>query len=172
MRGKPLPCVPYAYQHPDYWNTVQAETKGSGNMLCARKVFDDTEVETPLTEEVMIPIENIRGRLLLIGCEDDCLWRTACYIRRMDGRLKSCAHNCKYDALIYQYGTHYAFPESMLKGIIPVFADFLIGRAFLSAREHPKECRAAREDIDSFVRGIPLFAVIAALSALVVSLGC
>jgi hypothetical protein len=50
MRGKPLPYVPYAYQHPDYWSTVQVETKGSGNMLCARKVFDDIEVKTPLTE--------------------------------------------------------------------------------------------------------------------------
>jgi hypothetical protein len=147
-KGKPLPYVPYAYRHPDYWHTVQTETKGSGNMLCARRVFDDTEAKTPLTEEVMIPVENIRGRLLLIGCEDDCLWQTARYIRRMDERLKTRAHDCEYDALVYKYGTHYAFPESMLKGIIPVFADFLIGRAFLSAREHTNECKAAREDID------------------------
>ena len=147
-QGKPLPYVPYAYQHPDYWHTVQAETKGSGNMLCAAKVFNDTETKTPLTEEVMIPVEKIHGRLVLIGCEDDCLWPTARYIRRMDERLKSRAHNCEHDALIYKYGTHYAFPESMLKQIIPLFADFLIGRAFLSAREHPDECRATREDID------------------------
>ena len=147
-QGKPLPYVPYAYRHPDYWHTVQAQTKGSGNMLCARKVFDDTETKTPLTEEVMIPVENIRGRLLLIGCEDDCLWPTARYIRRMDGRLKNRARNCEYDARIYKYGTHYAFPESMLKQIIPVFPDFLIGRAFLSAREHPQECKVTREDID------------------------
>ena len=66
----------------------------------------------------------------------------------MDSRLKSRPHNSEYDALVYQYGTHYAFPESMLKGIIPVFPDFLIGRAFLSAREHPDECKATREDID------------------------
>ncbi len=147
-KGEPLAYVPYAYQHPDYWHIVQAETKGSGNMLCARKVFDDTEAKTPLTEEVMIPVEKICGRLLLIGCEDDCLWQTAHYIRRMDGRLKRRAHDCRYDALVYEYGTHYAFPESMLKKIIPVFPDFLIGRAFLSAREHPKECKATREDVD------------------------
>ncbi len=147
-KGTPMPYVPYAYQHPDYWHTVQTETKGSGNMLCARKVFDDTEAKTPLTEEVMIPVENIHGILLLIGCEDDCLWQTARYIRRMDRRLKSRAHNCEYDAPVYKYGTHYAFPESMLKDIIPLFPDFLIGRAFLSAREHPNECKVTREDID------------------------
>ena len=32
--------------------------------------------------------------------------------------------------------------------IIPIFPNFLIGRAFLSAREHPKECLQTREDID------------------------
>ncbi len=147
-KGKPLPYVPYAYQHPDYWHTVQAETKGSGNMLCSMKVFTDTEAKTPLTEEVMIPVENIHGRLLLIGCEDDCLWPTARYIRRMDERLRSRPHTCKYDALVYKYGTHYGFPESMLREIIPIFPDFLIGRAFRSAKEHPKECKATREDID------------------------
>ena len=146
--GAPIPYVDYAYQHPDYWHTVQEETKGSGNMLAARKVFNDTEAKTPLCEEVMIPVENIRGHLLLIGCEDDCLWPTARYIRRMDERLKAREHDCTCDAAVYEYGTHYAFPESMLRQIIPVFPDFLIGRAFLSAREHPKECLRTREDID------------------------
>ncbi len=27
-RGEPLPYVPYAYQHPRYWQVVQEETKG------------------------------------------------------------------------------------------------------------------------------------------------
>lgn len=148
LGGKPIPYVNYAYQHPDYWRTVQAETKGSGNLLCSKKVFIDTETKTPLTEKVMIPVENIRGRLLLIGCDDDCLWPTARYIRRMDERLKSREHSCEYDALIYEYGTHFSFPESMLKNILPVFPDFIIGRAFRSSKEHPKECKLTREDID------------------------
>ena len=70
----------------------------------------------------MIPVENIRGHLLLIGCEDDCLWPTARYIRRMDERLKSREHNCTCDAAVYECGTHYAFPESMLRQIIPIFS--------------------------------------------------
>ncbi len=153
-KGEPVPYVSYAYQHPDYWHTVQKETKGSGNMLAARKVFNDTEAKTPLTEDVMIHVENLHGRLLLIGCDDDCLWETGRYIRRMNERLKSRECFCKYDTAIYKYGTHYAFPESMLKQIIPVFPDFLIGRAFLSAREHPKECRQTREDIDRRMKDI------------------
>lgn len=143
-----LPYVSYAYQHLDYWHVVQEETKGSGNMLAAKKIFNDSESQTPLKEDVMIPIENIHGRLLLIGCKDGCLWPTARYIRRMDERLKSRGHACKYNAIVYEFGTHYAFPESMLKRILPAFPDFFISRTFRSAREHPKKCKATREDID------------------------
>lgn len=86
--------------------------------------------------------------MLLLGCGDGCLWPTARYIRRMDERIGARPHDCRYDAIVYEYGTHYAFPESMLRQMIPVFSGFLIGRAFLSAREHPQECRRTREDID------------------------
>ena len=151
-RGEPLPYVPYAYQHPRYWQMVTEETKGSGNLLSSKRLYRDTEAGAALTEDVMIPVENIRGRLLLIGCDDDCLWPTAQYIRRMDERLKNHAHESRYDALIYAHGTHFAFPESMLHQLLPVGADFLIGRAFRAAREYPKECRDTREDIDRRIK--------------------
>ena len=147
-RGEPLPYVPYAYQHPDYWRIVQAETKGSGNIMTCHKIFRDTEERRPLTEEVMIPVEDIRGRLLLIGCEDDSTWFPARYIRRMEKRLKERAAKSEYDAVVYEHGTHFAFPESMLRQLLPLFPDFLVGRAFRAAREFPKECRATREDVD------------------------
>ena len=147
-RGEPLPYVPYAYKHPQYWQVVTEETKGSGNLLSSQRLFRDTEAHAELTDAVMIPVENIRGRLMLIGCEDDCLWPTAHYIRRMDERLKARAHACRYDALVYPHGTHFAFPESMLRQLLPLFSDFIAGRAFRAAREYPQECRAARGDID------------------------
>ena len=146
--GKPLPYIPYAYQHPRYWQVVTEETKGSGNLLSSQRLFRDTETAAPLTEDVMIPVENIHGQLLLIGCEDDSLWPTAHYIRRMEQRLKSRVHHSRYDVLVYAHGTHFAFPESMLRQLVPVFSNFLVGRAFRAAREYPKECRATREDID------------------------
>lgn len=146
-RGESLPYVPYAYQHPRYWQIVQEETKGSGNLLSSKRLFCDTEANAGLTEAV-IPIENICGRLMLIGCEDDSLWPTAHYIRRMDERLKARVHNSRYDALIYAHGTHFAFPESMLRQILPMFPDFIISRAFRAAKEYPKECKSVREDID------------------------
>lgn len=151
-RGEALPYAPYAYQHPRYWQVVQEETKGSGNLLSSQRLFRDTEAAAELTEDVMIPVENIRGRLLLIGCEDDSLWPTAHYIRRMDARLKERVHQCRYDALVYAHGTHFAFPESMLRQLLPVLSGFIVGRAFRAAREYPKECKATRADIDRRIK--------------------
>ena len=36
----------------------------------------------------MIPVEKIKGKLLLIGASDDCLWDTVKYISRMEERMK------------------------------------------------------------------------------------
>lgn len=65
--GKPLPYMPFVYQHPKYWQVVQAESKRAGDMLNSRKLFDDSEAAHPLQEEEMIPVENIKGKLLAIG---------------------------------------------------------------------------------------------------------
>ena len=150
--GEALPYVPYAYQHPQYWQVVTEETKNSGNLISSLRLFRDTEARAELTEAVMIPIERIHGRLMLIGCEDDCLWPSAHYIRRMDERLKARAHACQYDALVYPHGTHFAFPESMLRQLIPVFSGLLVERAFRAAKEHPDECKATRQDIDRRIK--------------------
>ena len=56
-------------------------------MINSRKLFDDSEAVHAITEE-MIKIEKIYGTLLLIGAEDDVLWDTAKYIRRMKQRMK------------------------------------------------------------------------------------
>ena len=69
-------------------------------------------------------------------------------IKTLDERLKARAHECRYETLIYEHGTHFAFPESMLRQIIPILPDFLVSRAFRAAREYPKECKETREDID------------------------
>ena len=48
----------------------------------------------------MIKIEKIHGTLLLIGAEDDVLWDTAKYIRRMELRIKERPHTCRLETVI------------------------------------------------------------------------
>jgi hypothetical protein len=54
-----------------------------------------------------------------IGAEDDVLWDTCKYIRRMEERLNDRPHSCRFKALIYEHGTHFVFPESMLRIMLP-----------------------------------------------------
>ena len=100
----------------------------------------------------MIKIEKINGTLLLIGAEDDVLWDTAKYIRRMEQRIKEHPHTCRLESVIYEHGTHFVFPESMLKTMLPVGSGLFVKLAFQAAGKHPKECRRARLDIDQRVR--------------------
>ena len=134
--GKPLDYMPFVYKHPDYWKVIEQETKGTGNMLCSRKLFDDSEKAYNLTEKEMIKVENICGKLCLIGADDDTLWNTGKYIRRMDERLKKTPHKCDYEVLVYKYGTHFVFHETLIKLLVPGFSKFVMKFIFKSAKEH------------------------------------
>lgn len=152
--GKPLDYMPFVYKHPDYWKVIEQETKGTGNMLCSRKLFDDSEKAYNLTEKEMIKVENICGKLYLIGADDDTLWNTGKYIRRMDERLKKTPHKCDYELLVYKYGTHFVFPETLIKLLVPGFSKFVMKFIFKSAKEHADECRQTRIDIDLKLRKV------------------
>jgi hypothetical protein len=152
-QGKPLPYMTFVYQHPEFWKVIEGESKRTGDMISFRKLFDDSEKAHPLTEEQMIRVENIKGRLLLIGAADDALWDTAKYIRRMEQRLKQHPHSCQVELAVYPYGTHFVYPETMLQRMMPVFGGVFVKVAFVSARQHPKECKMTRIDIDRRLRG-------------------
>ena len=126
-KGEPLPYMPFCYKHPDYWHVIEKETKRTGDMINSRKLFDDSE-----TAHV--------------------LWDTAKYIRRMELRMKERPHTCRLESVIYEHATHFVFPESMLKTMLPIGSGIFMKLAFQAARKYPKECQRARLDIDQRVR--------------------
>ena len=146
-QGHPLPYLPYAYRHPEYWQKIKEESKASGNMIACRKMFDTSEQLHPVQEAEKIKVEKIRGKIIFVGAEDDALWDTAKYIRRMVQRLETHHHECSYEALLYKHGTHFVFPESLLKIMLPVLSGVMT-RVFRAGRQYPKECKQARVDID------------------------
>ncbi|MBQ6388840.1 MAG: acyl-CoA thioester hydrolase [Mogibacterium sp.] len=150
-RGEPLPYLPFAYRHPEYWQKIQEESRAGRDMIASRKLFDESERKHPLQEKEMIKVENIKGRIVFVGAEDDVLWDTCRYIRRMEERLGEKPHDSTYLSLIYEHGTHFVFPESMLRIMLPFGGD-LLPRLFRAGREFPAECRAVREDIDRHLR--------------------
>ena len=147
-QGKPLPYLPYAYRHPEYWQKIMEESKAGGDKIASRKMFDESERRNPLQEEEKIKVERIRGRVVCIGAEDDVLWDTCRYIRRMEQRLSETPHDNIFEAWLYEHGTHFAFPESMLKMMLPVGSGLLVKFMFRAGKEHPKECWETRLDID------------------------
>ena len=111
-------------------------------------MFDESEKRHPIQENERIKVENIRGKIIFIGAEDDVLWDTCKYIRRMEKRLGSLPHNSTFESWLYEHGTHFAFPQSMLKMMLPVGSGLLVSFMFKAGKEHPKECRETRIDID------------------------
>ena len=147
-RGQQLPFLPYAYRHPEYWQKIKEEAKAGGNKVASRKLFDESERRHPVTEDERIKVENIHGKVIFIGAEDDVLWDTCRYIRRMEERLRKTPHDSTFESWLYEHGTHFAFPESMLKKMLPVGSGLLVSLMFRAGKEHPKECRETRIDID------------------------
>lgn len=146
--GKPLAYMPFVYEHPEYYHKIEEETKGSGDITRSTHLFIDSEKAREHTEEEMIKVENIKGRLIIIGADDDSFWETGKYIRRMDKRFKERPHECKYDALVYEHGTHFVLPESMLRLALPIGLKFVLKFIFKAAKEYPNACEETRKDID------------------------
>ena len=86
--------------------------------------------------------------MFLVGADDDSFWEAGKYIRRMDQRLKERPHTCQYEALVYEHGTHFVLPESLLRKALPVGLKFVLRFIFKAAKEYPNECEATRKDID------------------------
>lgn len=147
-RGQGLHYLPYAYRHPEYWQRIMADSKAGGDRIACRPMFDQSERLHPVQEVEKIKVENIRGKVLFVGAEDDVLWDTCKYIRRMLARLEELPHKCEAEALLYTHGTHFVFPQSMLKAMLPVGSGLLIRLMFRAGREHPEACRQTRLDID------------------------
>ncbi|MBQ8086923.1 MAG: acyl-CoA thioester hydrolase [Clostridia bacterium] len=147
-QGKPLPYLPYAYRHPEYWRKIVEESKERGDKIASRSLFDESERRHPIREEEKIKVERIQGKVICVGAEDDVLWDTCKYIRRMEARLRKTPHECKIEPWIYTHGTHFAFPQSMLKNMLPIGSDLLVRFMFKAGREYSKECRQTRLDID------------------------
>ena len=152
-RGKPLPYLPYAYRHPEYWKKIQADTKAYGDMVVSRPMFDESEEKHPLREEELIKVENIKGHIIFAGAEDDVLWDTCKYIRRMMKRLTEKEHQSTFEAVLKEHGTHFVLPESMLSKMAPSWLiDFFVKLAFKEAKGFTKECRHTRIEIDEKTR--------------------
>ena len=66
----------------------------------------------------------------------------------MEKRLAEKPHVCELETMVYAHGTHFVFPEGMLKIMLPVGSGLFVQLAFQAAKKYPKECRQTRIDIE------------------------
>ena len=144
-RNEPLPYLPFAYKHPLYWQKIREESKATHNMIASKQMFYESERLFAMNDDVRVKVEKIKGKIILAGAKDDCLWDTCKYIDRMKPYLSK-------DAKIYEYeyGTHFLFPQRMLKGKLYAATDYVVC-LFASGRKHRKECTLSRIDFDEKV---------------------
>ena len=92
-------------------------------------------------------MEQIAGRLVLVGAADDVMWDSAGYIRRMTQRLAEKQAPAP-EVLVYDHGTHLLVPEAMMRAALPLFGDW-ITRMYVSGRQNAKACKQARCDLQT-----------------------
>ena len=145
-QGQPLPFQPAMQDKEAYWQMFTADGKRFHEMH-SRGVFEYSEQQHPIDAESFIPVENIAARLVLVGAEDDSMWDSARYIRRMEARMQKAGRTAPLDVFLYRYGTHLLVPQKLLKSALPV-GGCLISRMFASGRKHPGDCKQARLDLE------------------------
>ena len=67
---------------------------------------------------------------------------------RVEKRLAEKPHSSEVEAVVYKHCTHFAFPDGMLRTMLPVGSALFVKPAFSAAKKYPKECKTARIDID------------------------
>lgn len=147
-QGKPIPFLPYAYRHPEYWQQIKAESKRRGDMLAGRDMFEESERRHHLQEDEKIKVENIKGHIYLAGAKDDVMWNTCKYIERMEQRFHELEHECTYETHIYEHGTHFVFPEGMARNILPIGINIVLPLLYKEAKGYTKQCEETRKDIE------------------------
>ena len=124
-RGENLPFQSAGFEKDEYWKFFLKDKKKYGEMHTV-SLFDESERRHPIDESSFIPVENIKGKLILAAAEDDAMWDAARYSRRMEKRLEE--KGLSAEILIFKKGTHFIVPENMLKKALPPIR----GRAFFS----------------------------------------
>jgi len=138
-RGEELRYTPYVVRDFDIFK--QLRRYGEFNILSYNTGKD-------VTEESIIPVENIRGPILLISTEADTVWPSAEQAAQIVSRLEEHSFSYEVNSLTYEHVSHFAIPMRR--------NTWLLKLLFQSERQFPEACAAERDDLSqqavAFVR--------------------
>lgn len=144
-KGQELPYHPYYMTAHELSETFKRATKENGE-LTMKPVMKHAE-KHPISEEAFIKIENIKGHIFVAATEDDTMWNTDVYLPRMENRLKEKGFQYPYEFHMYDYGTHFFYPERLYSECAPAIVAWILPRMFRSGRKNIKKIKQNRLDL-------------------------
>lgn len=150
LHGKELPYHPFHLSPAAYDDLIRKSTRVHHEPRSV-ELYRHME-QWPVPEECFVPVERIGGRLLVLAAEDDSMWESAKYARRMQQRLETAPHRSDSSVVIYPYGTHILIPYSAGRKGPFDFGD-PIARLFVSGRKNAAACRESRKKLDDLLSG-------------------
>lgn len=104
-----------------------------------RYLYDQVEYKNP---DARIKVENSRADILLLASENDDMWPADVAIRRIECILKENIYSHRFEAIIYEKGSHAIGSDWKFNPIVW----WAIKQIIPTEKIYPKECKAARED--------------------------
>ena len=75
-------------------------------------------------------------------------------MRRMGKRLRAADYQYGMEMHVYPVCSHYQFPTTMVEKAFPLISQFIFSWMWAIEKSNPKECKAARENIDAVCRRV------------------
>lgn len=143
--GEELPYQPYYLDKQSFMQTYRSAKEQYGEAM-GRAVFEHSLSHTP-PDESFIPVEQICGRVVFIGCRPDTEWDTCNAAERMKKRMLDKGFGYPIDVITYKRGTHLTLPE-----VIPSLT--LLSMLHLEGRKYRRECKNVRIDIKNKLENV------------------
>lgn len=142
-----IPYHPYNLTKEEFWNLSNNKEFKEPHTL---DVFNKS-LENEIKDNEYIKVENINGPIMFFSSKDDSMWDSSKSVKRMVDRLKS--NKCKYNYSSYEFdlGTHFLFPEPLIKKLGRFGGDLLTNQ-FISGRNNKKKVKETRIKIDEDIK--------------------
>ncbi len=153
FRSEPLPYMPFYLSENEYEGLQKKWAKKKHCTVYSLPIYKRMETQYHIPPEARIAVENICGRIVLMGAGDDTVWYSLRYCKRIMARLDNWGFSHPLISRLYDYGAPLLLPQSIVEE-----GFFLKGRAFLSGyesgRQHAKEGKMTRMDVEETLTGV------------------
>ena len=131
----------------EFWNLSNNKEFKEPHTL---DVFNKS-LENEIKDNEYIKVENINGPIIFFSSKDDSMWDSSKSVKRMVDRLKSNKFKYNYSSYEFDLGTHFLFPEPLIKKLGRFGGDLLTNQ-FISGRNNKKEVKETRIKIDEEIK--------------------